>query len=85
MIFCLCFIDRTGSIRKCSNYASMMGYKMFAIFDGGQCLTGPDVAAQFSKSGASNKCSFNGLGSSESMNVFTFDPGNSEMIRNICF
>jgi hypothetical protein len=54
-----------------------MGYPMFAVFNGGQCLTGPDVLKQFNRLGASDKCSYSGVGSTESMNVFTFESGSN--------
>ncbi|KAL4224243.1 hypothetical protein ACF0H5_017696 [Mactra antiquata] len=65
---------RSEPIRKCGQYAKTHGYNIFAVFNGGQCLTGPHAAAEFTKPGASNKCDRKGVGSSESINVYTFDP-----------
>ncbi|XP_033747056.1 LOW QUALITY PROTEIN: uncharacterized protein LOC117332279 [Pecten maximus] len=64
--------SREGSVRKCANVASDSGHVVFAVFNSGMCLSGPDAQKTFYKYGPSTLCSYTGEGSTTAMNVYTF-------------
>ncbi|OWF42694.1 Zinc metalloproteinase nas-13 [Mizuhopecten yessoensis] len=64
--------SREGSVRKCADVASDSGHVVFAVFNNGMCLSGPDAQKTFYKYGPSTACSYTGEGSKTAMNVYTF-------------
>jgi len=75
-------------VRKCSYYASLRGYNVFALFDGGMCITGPHhVGSMFGLLGllgASNKCDFRGLGGINAVSVYSFETGKNSDLEKHC-
>ncbi|XP_069134485.1 uncharacterized protein [Argopecten irradians] len=63
---------REGAVRKCADVASDSGHLVFAVFNNGVCLSGPDAQKTFYKYGPSTLCSYTGEGSPTAMNVYTF-------------
>ncbi len=53
---------RNQAIQKCALFAKLQGYKMFAVQDGGQCLTSPTAHETFNKYGESQDCKSDGKG-----------------------
>lgn len=51
---------RKTPISKCADIARGLGYKIFAIQNGGQCFSGPE-SKNYKKYGPSDKCR-NGVG-----------------------
>ena len=54
--------QRSNSITKCFKLASSLGFDVFAIQDGGQCMTSSSAEKSFDKYGTSNECIKDGLG-----------------------
>jgi len=55
------YTKRKDPIGKCADTAKELGYKVFALQNGGQCLTSKTADKTFGKYGRSNKCR-NGVG-----------------------
>ena len=53
---------RKQAIKKCALFAKLQGYKMFAIQDGGLCLTSPTAHKTYNKYGESQDCKSDGKG-----------------------
>lgn len=68
---------RTAAVRKCADVASVKGYTVFALFDFGMCLTGPNAVKAFSQYGPSTDCGYRGKGGSTGISVYSFQKGNS--------
>ncbi|XP_031554877.1 uncharacterized protein LOC116291804 isoform X2 [Actinia tenebrosa] len=47
---------RTSPVAKCAEVAKQQGYPVFAIQDGGECLSGPTAEDEFNKYGVSRDC-----------------------------
>nr|XP_039248870.1 uncharacterized protein LOC120326615 [Styela clava] len=54
--------QRKNAVRKCALAASALGYKVFALQNGGSCSTGPNAHHTFSKYGPSSNCGIDGKG-----------------------
>ncbi|XP_076106976.1 uncharacterized protein LOC143075454 isoform X1 [Mytilus galloprovincialis] len=63
---------RTAAVRKCADVASVKGYTVFALFDFGMCLTGPNAVKAFSQYGPSTDCGYRGKGGSTGISVYSF-------------
>ena len=59
---------RKQPISKCAEIARELGYKFFAIQNGGQCFSGPD-GRDFRKFGPSERCR-SGVGGSIANDVY---------------
>ena len=66
---------RTGAVRKCADVASIRGYVVFALYDYGMCLTGPNAVRTFSQYGASSDCGYRGKGGTTGVSVYSFQKG----------
>ena len=55
---------------KCAETAKGLGYKYFAIQDGGQCFTSRDAGEKYNIYGKSEKCR-NGLGGPMASDVYS--------------
>ena len=66
---------RTGAVRKCADVASIRGYVVFALYDYGMCLTGPNAVRRFSQYGASSDCGYRGKGGTTGVSVYSFQKG----------
>ena len=53
---------RNDAIRKCALAAMVLGYKTFAIQDGGMCVGGPNAHKTYDKYGRSQDCKNDGKG-----------------------
>lgn len=51
-----------SEIQKCALYAKLIGYKVFAIQNGGECLTSATAHKTYSKYGESRVCKGDGKG-----------------------
>ena len=76
-------VERQEAIRACADYAAVHGYVAFAVFDKGQCLTGPDAHNTFSQGGASRDCDFKGTGATTASNVYSFNTGICYISSNV--
>lgn len=68
---------RTAAVRKCADVALENGYIVFALYNFGMCLTGPDAASTFSKYGVSTDCGYRGKGGVSGLSVYSFQKGMS--------
>lgn len=48
--------QRKDPIGKCADVAKELGYKVFALQNGGQCFTSSDAGRTFNKYGKSDQC-----------------------------
>ncbi|WAR03588.1 NAS13-like protein [Mya arenaria] len=68
--------DREDSVRKCGDYAATHGYPVFALYDGGMCLTGPyhrgSMYGLFGLLGVSNKCDNGRVGGPSAVSLYSF-------------
>lgn len=55
---------------QCADIAKELGYKVFAIKDGGQCLTSQSAHLTYTLLGRANDCS-NGMGGQNSSDVYS--------------
>ncbi|KAL9974750.1 hypothetical protein ACROYT_G011832 [Oculina patagonica] len=55
---------RENAIEKCALVSKELGYKVFAVQDGGKCLSSSTAHKTFHMSGRITKCKSNGLGGS---------------------
>ena len=53
---------RTDAIGKCASVAKQRGYKVFALYDGGKCLSSSNAHMTFQTYGKSYHCKRNGRG-----------------------
>jgi hypothetical protein len=60
---------RKDPIGKCADTTKELGYKMFAIQNGGQCFASPNADQDFKRFGPSEKC-VNGLGGPLASDVY---------------
>jgi len=56
------YTRRTDAITKCNNAATALGYKIFAVQDGGQCFSSSEAAVRYDKYGSSSDCGSDGKG-----------------------
>ena len=54
-------MNRLDAVQKCANVADSLNYNVFAIQDGGMCLSGPSFHTTFDKDGVAQNCE-NGKG-----------------------
>ncbi|XP_076434596.1 bone morphogenetic protein 1-like [Babylonia areolata] len=66
------FRFRVAAVRRCADVATTLGHSVFALQDGGQCLTGPRAHSTFNTYGPSSLCGARGKGGTTAMNVYTF-------------
>ncbi|KAK7478237.1 hypothetical protein BaRGS_00030495, partial [Batillaria attramentaria] len=66
---------RTAAVRRCADVATSLGYAVFALQNGGQCLTGPEAVKTFNTYGPSRSCGQQGKGGSTAINVYSFNKG----------
>ena len=62
--------QRSNSITKCFKLASSLGFDVFAIQDGGQCMTSSSAEKSFDKYGTSTECSSSGRGGPMANDVY---------------
>lgn len=55
---------RDNAVRKCALEAAKMGYKVFAVQDGGACFSGPFAHVNYSVHGETMMCPIGGKGGS---------------------
>ena len=53
---------RKQAIQKCALFAKLQGYKIFAVHDGGQCLTSATAYLTYNRYGESQYCKSDGKG-----------------------
>ena len=61
---------RENAIGKCALVAKKLGYKAFAVQDGGMCFSSSSAHKTFSIYGKSVKCKNNGKGGDEASHVY---------------
>ena len=61
---------RDQAIRKCALFAQLRGHEMFAIQDGGMCLTSPSASKRYNKYGESQDCKRDGKGGPRDNQVY---------------
>ena len=54
---------------KCADVAKERGFKVFAIQNGGHCMSGPKADHDYTKHGATDKCK-NGIGGPTANDVY---------------
>ncbi|XP_070205812.1 uncharacterized protein [Littorina saxatilis] len=64
---------RVAALRRCADVATSTGSLVFALQNGGQCLTAPDAQITFSTYGPSGGCGNSGKGGANAMNVYSFN------------
>ena len=72
---------RTDAINKCYRAARMLGYKIFAVQDGGQCFSASTVTHD--KYGPSSACIRGKKGGPMANDVYKIKPGKSKRSRLI--
>ena len=60
-----------NAVMRCFRQARKLGYKLFAIQEGGKCFAGPRGHLTYGKYGRSRRCR-NGMGGKWAINVYTF-------------
>ena len=58
-----------SSVGKCADVAKELGYKLFAIQNGGHCMSSPLAESTYMKVGSSDKCK-NGIGGPTANDVY---------------
>jgi len=61
---------RTDAIEKCASVAKQRGYSVFALQDGGRCLSSPTALMTFSTYGSSSWCNSDGRGGRSANHVY---------------
>ena len=61
---------RTDAIKKCASVAKQRGYKVFALQDGGMCLSSSNAHKTFHQYGSSSQCKNDGRGGKEANHVY---------------
>jgi len=61
---------RTDVIKKCYNAANFLGYKIFAVQDGGQCFSSQKAEVAYNKYGTSSDCASDGEGGPMANSVY---------------
>ncbi|KAH3882757.1 hypothetical protein DPMN_006702 [Dreissena polymorpha] len=68
---------RLEAVRKCSEYAAVQRYRVFGVYDGGMCLSGPYIPGAMhglpGLLGVSSRCDYSGTGGPGSVSVYTFE------------
>ncbi|XP_025089505.1 zinc metalloproteinase nas-36-like isoform X1 [Pomacea canaliculata] len=64
---------RAAAVRRCADVATTLGYDVFALSDGGKCLTSRDALHTFSSCGPSQLCDSSGKGGPAAMSVYSFN------------
>lgn len=72
---------RVAALRRCADVATSTGSLVFALQNGGQCLTAPDAQITFSTYGPSGGCGNSGKGGANAMNVYSFNKGRSRDMK----
>ena len=62
--------SRKDAIEKCASVAKKRGYKVFAVQDGGMCLSSSTAHKTFNIYGTSSGCTFNGRGGNKANHVY---------------
>ena len=60
----------TGAVKKCYLAVKSLGYEVFALNDGGDCLSTPNAEETYQQSGMSTNCMYNGQPKTGSMEVY---------------
>lgn len=63
------FLKRKKAIEKCAIVADRLNYHMFALRDGGWCVSGPTLHKTYNREGPGNNCSL-GKGSRFANSVY---------------
>ena len=61
---------RTDAINKCYQAAKKLGYKIFALQDGGQCFSSETATVTYNKYGTSSDCESGGKGGPMANDVY---------------
>ena len=62
--------SRKDAIEKCASVAKKRGYKVFAVQDGGMCLSSSTAHKTFHIYGTSRRCTSNGRGGDSANHVY---------------
>jgi len=65
---------RENPLAKCNDAAAAKGYTIFAVQDGGACLSSSDAKAKYKTYGKSTACNANGNGGAMANNVYEISP-----------
>ena len=64
------YLYREDAIQKCYKAAKVLGFEVFAIQDGGQCMSSAMAATEYNKEGRSLECNADGKGGPMANNVY---------------
>ena len=67
--------ERADAILMCYKAAIQLGYPVFALRDGGQCLSGPNAGQTYFKYGTSSECKDDGKGGHAAIEVYEIKRG----------
>ena len=62
--------SRKDAIQKCASVAEKLGYKVFAVQDGGMCLSSSTAHKTFYKHLTSRRCASSGRGGKRANHVY---------------
>ena len=65
--------SRKNATRKCFDLALYLGYNVFAVQDGGECLSSSSAHQTYNKYGPSSECSLNGNGGQMSSEIYRIE------------
>ena len=66
---------RDNADKKCYRAALSNGYKVFAVQDGGQCMSSATAETTYNQYGESTACAANGKGGPMANNVYQIEEG----------
>ena len=61
---------RKDAIKKCYLFSKSLGYKVFALKDGGDCLSSANSEDTYDRNGISTECETTGKGGTSSVQVY---------------
>lgn len=64
------YLTRENKVQKCYEAAKHLGFEVFAVQDGGQCMSSAAATTEYNKNGKSNKCGENGTGGPMANSVY---------------
>ena len=71
------YTRRYDEVQKCYKAASFLGFKVFAVQDGGQCFSSATANATFDRYGRSTECLSDGAGGPMANQVYKINDGTS--------
>ena len=68
----ICFKARTNAVKKCAVAAAKRNFRVFAVKNGGECLSDSTAESDYNNTGSSDACKDDGEGGPKANEVYIF-------------